>query len=856
MKAFTRIGTLLVAHCMALCLLPLSAKADTYDVLTYKITDGEVTITDCAANTTGKVVVPDMIEGCPVTAIGEEAFAYQYNITEIVLPDTVKTIGKSAFSHCNYLTAVNIPSGVTAIENYTFYNCYNLASLNIPAAVTSIHQSAFFSNGKLASLTVEAGNPVYHSAGNCVIKTADKVLVLGTVHSEIPSDGSVTTIESYAFAQQLDMETIIIPNGVTTLKESAFNACMNVRTINLSETVTDVHPAFVSGASNLQTLTVAASNPVYHSSNNCLIETATKILIKGCKSSVIPTDESVTIIGEKAFAGCSFTSISIPEGITTIGDNAFASSQITSILIPEGVTTIDDAAFQNCNKLTSVQFPSTLKNIGRYAFYETRLEQLELPNGLLTVGEYAFGRISATEVTFPRSVTNIGRDCFNYCTNLQKVTILNPDTNIYNLGSHYQLSSYTSTMPTIYGYSATYAEQCANSWGHPFVSLGAAHYCTFDQMNTDAAYRASTASCTAAATYYYSCTCGEKGTQTFSYGTATDHSYDNACDADCNICGAGRTVEHKPEEWLFKEEVHWQKCMLCGTTVNRGSHDFDNECDDFCETCGYTRVTNHSYANEWRKDSSGHWNECRICSHKINVQTHQFKNTCDTSCDTCGYIRTITHNYQTKWSSNDDTHWHQCSVCGEKTDEAAHIPGAAPTETSSQTCTACGYVLQPPLGHTHNYSTDWSKDEISHWHVCACGAKAEEAAHSWDAGTETKKPEVGQTGTMTYTCTICGTQYAADIPALEPEPEPSEPVPSEPVPSAPEPSEPAPTEPAPTESSPTVPPATAPAPTEEQKFNFVEQVLKPYRWLGVACLVLVAALLLILRPWKKKPKQQ
>lgn len=46
------------------------------------------------------------------------------------------------------------------------------------------------------------------------------------------------------------------------------------------------------------------------------------------------------------------------------------------------------------------------------------------------------------------------------------------------------------------------------------------HVHAFTLQNTDLEYLKSEATCTAKAVYYYSCECGERGTQTFEYGTA------------------------------------------------------------------------------------------------------------------------------------------------------------------------------------------------------------------------------------------------------------------------------------------------------------------------------------------------
>jgi len=71
------------------------------------------------------------------------------------------------------------------------------------------------------------------------------------------------------------------------------------------------------------------------------------------------------------------------------------------------------------------------------------------------------------------------------------------------------------------------------------------HTHIYDQkFTTYAKYLASSATCTAKATYYYSCTCGEKGTETFEYGDLTAHNYENDV---CTMCGK---TEPTPSEGL------------------------------------------------------------------------------------------------------------------------------------------------------------------------------------------------------------------------------------------------------------------------------------------------------------------
>ena len=78
---------------------------------------------------------------------------------------------------------------------------------------------------------------------------------------------------------------------------------------------------------------------------------------------------------------------------------------------------------------------------------------------------------------------------------------------------------------------------------------------SFTQENTDSEYLASSATCTQAATYYYSCSCGAKDTNnTFTSGEALGHTL-----------GA---------DWKYNDSNHWKECEDCGAKVDEAAHTF------------------------------------------------------------------------------------------------------------------------------------------------------------------------------------------------------------------------------------------------------------------------------------------
>ena len=203
--------------------------AATYGDLTYEISNGKVTITDC--NSSVKTVsIPETIEGYPVTSIGASAFSSCYSLTSVSIPDSVTSIGEGAFYYCESLTSVIIPDGVTSIGEGAFYYCFSLRSVSIPDSVTSIGDAAFRYCTSLRSVTIP--NSVT-SIGASAFSDCDSLTSVS-----IPE--SVTSIGAYAFSSCSSLTSVSIPDSVTSIGNSTFSWCESLTSISIPNSVTSI----------------------------------------------------------------------------------------------------------------------------------------------------------------------------------------------------------------------------------------------------------------------------------------------------------------------------------------------------------------------------------------------------------------------------------------------------------------------------------------------------------------------------------------------------------------------------------------------------------------------------------------
>ena len=177
--------------------------------------NGEITITGYIGTPPAALTIPEMIDGVPVTGIGERAFCYNGSLTSVVVPDCVTSIGYSAFDQCPNLTSLTFGSGAVT----TGWDC-----------------------GNLTSITVSAQNPNYSSVDGVLFNKSQTRLVAypGGRYGVYSIPGSVTEITPYAFSLSYKLTGVIIPTSVTSIGEGAFRACYGLICVTIPGSVTRI----------------------------------------------------------------------------------------------------------------------------------------------------------------------------------------------------------------------------------------------------------------------------------------------------------------------------------------------------------------------------------------------------------------------------------------------------------------------------------------------------------------------------------------------------------------------------------------------------------------------------------------
>lgn len=408
-----------------------------------------------------------------VKHIGASAFESSYNLTSVIIPNTITSIGSYAFSYCSGISgALTLPTSLKKLGDGAFYGCSKLTSVTIPATLTDIGYYCFLESNLVTAFNVNSSNPDYTSVdGMLMSKNQDTLFSCppaktGTI--TVPS--TVKLIGSYAFYNCTKISgTLTIPASVDYIGYYSFYNCSLISSFEV----------------NPQNLYFTAENGVLFS------KTKDRLLVYPvAKSGVYQMPTTIKTIDPAAFAFCSSITgpLQLPASVTSIGLYAFYNcTQISALdvdagntefssdngvlykhemdtllvcplgktgnyTIPENVKYISYSAFGGCSGITSITFPTTLTGIGNYAFaYCTGLSKIQIS----------------------KSTSNIANGAFYSCSNLVEISIVNPEPPIVDYYTFDLVNKTTCKLIVPTGSKSTY--QTVPYWSE-FINISESEF--------------------------------------------------------------------------------------------------------------------------------------------------------------------------------------------------------------------------------------------------------------------------------------------------------------------------------------------------------------------------------------------
>lgn len=307
-------------------------------------------------------------------------------------------------------TIVTLPDTITAIGANAFANSPDLIKITLPVSITSIDPDAF--NG-------------------CTI--LDEFLFIGEPSEEFYTMlGKLTIFKDFIIQGQTITgyrglsDTVTIPNFITKIDDGyydfdtqvgVFSQRYNIRNITIPESVTYIGENAFAGCSSLEQLSLPTT--IEHIGDNAFAS---------CSSLVeVTLPDSIAFLGEGVFSDCSSLSYAeLSDSIIDLPKNTFKNCVALSDIDLKSISTIGENALFNCQALETIDVPPTVILVEVGAFSNTTWYN-NLKDEFNVVGDGVLIKYSGagTNVTIPNTVRHIGNVFF---TNENLQTVIIPDS--------------------------------------------------------------------------------------------------------------------------------------------------------------------------------------------------------------------------------------------------------------------------------------------------------------------------------------------------------------------------------------------------------------------------------------------
>ncbi|MCM1365523.1 MAG: leucine-rich repeat domain-containing protein, partial [Faecalibacterium sp.] len=219
-----------------------------------------------------------------IIEIGQSAFALCRNLKSVKLNPGTKKIDSGAFSGCTQLKNIELSSTIEVIEDNAFSQCTNLKNIEIPESVKTIGERAFFQTSikeffipanvssigiipvlspYLKKFSIDSNNNNYYVDNFGILFSKDEKALLSYPTAaditEYTIPDGVSTIKSYAFFSNCNLETIIMPDSLITIEPESFAYSISLKNIIFSENLETIGDIAFALCASLENITIPAS---------------------------------------------------------------------------------------------------------------------------------------------------------------------------------------------------------------------------------------------------------------------------------------------------------------------------------------------------------------------------------------------------------------------------------------------------------------------------------------------------------------------------------------------------------------------------------------------------------------------
>ncbi len=408
---------------------------------------------------------------------------YENNVSELVIPENIKTIDVNAFSTAEgkFVNKVTIQSNeVVLFVDRSASSTDTLEDIDVKTNVyvkaelleeykTTYPQSAdhifpigyevpeekylpyVIEDGVITAYTGSATDLVIPSTYSLssdgqaiegsdytITEIGDNVFKFSSIEKIDMSNSLILKLGNSCFVGALSLKTVILSNCLTTIGIGCFSESA-IETINMPDSVTEIGKSAFFWCSALNSVTL--SNSLQSLPYSCFFMCSSLTTI------VLP--ETISSLGENCFGSSSISSINFPDSLTslpvgcfgacnfveidlsdtqieTLGEGCFSSNELlTKVVLNDLITSLPDMCFYRCSSLSSIIIPEFVISLGDQCFDTcSSLNSIILPSALTSFGESCFIRCSSlSSIVIPASVRSWGKNAFLFCESLSYVEI-------------------------------------------------------------------------------------------------------------------------------------------------------------------------------------------------------------------------------------------------------------------------------------------------------------------------------------------------------------------------------------------------------------------------------------------------